>query len=66
MTDTAAEILANHGSKANVSLGCTTTEIIEICALLPHITAQILPVNNFFRFNCQNSKKVKHQRLASD
>ena len=66
MTDTAGEILANHGPKATVSLGCTTTEIIEICALLPRLQLRFYLSIIFFRFNCQKSKKVKHQRLAFD
>ena len=65
-SQTAGEILANHGPKANISLGVTTTEIIEIWALLPRLQLRFYLLIIFFPFNCQYRKKVKHQRLASD
>lgn len=57
MTDTAGEILANHGPKANVSLGCTTTEIIEIYALLPRLQLRFYLSIIFFDLIVKKAKR---------
>ena len=57
MTDTAGEILANHGPKANVSLGCTTTEIIEIYALLPRLQLRFYLSIIFFNLIVKKAKR---------
>ena len=57
MTDTAGEILANHGPKATVSLGCTTTEIIEICTLLPRLQLRFYLSIIFFDLIVKTAKR---------